>query len=71
MLIYWSLITDCVFPKRLANPDILCELSSPVAEITGSELNCLVVVKVKCSYLGGPGCWSSQTTKGLSATWLC
>ena len=27
-------MTDCRFPKKLESPDMLCELSSPVAEAT-------------------------------------
>ena len=31
-------MTDCLFPKRLESPDMLVELSSPVAEATDGGL---------------------------------
>ena len=59
-------MTDCIFPKRLDSPDILCELPLPATEPTDGGLKCFVTVCVKVSGLEGPGCWLSTTTKEVS-----
>ena len=74
-------MTDCRVPKKLESPDILCELSLPVAEETDCGLKCLVGVSVKVSGLEGPSFWLPTTTKKvgchlgcccpLGATWHC
>ena len=55
--IYRWLMTDCRFPKKLESPDMLCELSLPVAKTTDSELKSFIRVSVKVSGLEGPAFW--------------
>ena len=89
MLVTWSkwllcvnlLVVACRVPKKLESPDILCLLSSPVAEATYGGLKYFVGVTVKVSGLESPGSWLSTTMKEVScplgcccplvATWLC
>ena len=63
-------------------PDLLCWLSSPVAEATDGGLKCFVGVNENVSGLEGSPCWLSTTKKEvgcpldcccclLLATWLC
>ena len=37
-----SILIDWMFPKRLDRPELLCDTSSPLAEMTGGELKFLV-----------------------------
>ena len=67
-------MTDCRFPKKIESSDMLCELSSPVAEATDGGLKCFFGVCVKVNGPKDPVCWSSTTMKEvgcpLGATWL-
>ena len=40
-------MTECIFLQLLESPEILCPLSSPVREDTGTGLKCLVRQMVK------------------------
>ena len=46
-------MTIDIFPKKTEGPDMLCELSLPVAEATDGGLMCFVWVSVKVSSLEG------------------
>ena len=45
---------DCIFPKRLERPKMLCEAFSPVA--TDGGLKVLVGLMGKCSCVEVPDC---------------
>ena len=71
-----------MFPKKFENPDMLCWLSTPVAETTDGGLKCFVGVSVNVSGLEGKVCGLSTTKKEVNcpldccccpllATWLC
>ena len=49
-------MTNCRFPKKLDGPDMLCELSLPVAEATDGALRCFVGVSVIVSCFQGLAC---------------
>ena len=59
--IHQLVANDCILPKRLEKPEMLCELSSPVTDVTDGGLKVLVRLMVKCSCLENWGCWSSTT----------
>ena len=44
--------------KKLESSDMLCWLSSPVAEVTDGGLKYFVGINVNVSGLVGPACWS-------------
>ena len=44
-------MSDWRFTKKLESPDLLCALSSPVAEATDGGLKCFVGISVKGSSL--------------------
>ena len=76
----WSQIED--FQRSLKVLDMLCWLSSSVAEANDKWLKCFVGINVKVSGLEGPAFWVSTTRKEVSCpqdccccplvvTWLC
>ena len=68
MSIFWQLITDCQFPKKCENIDMLCCPFLPVAEATASGLKGLIGVSVKVSGLEGPR--RQQLRMNSTAVWV-
>ena len=49
-------MTDCMFPKGLEKPEMLCELPCPVTEAREGGLKLLLGLMVKYSCLEAPVC---------------
>ena len=60
-----------MFPKKLESTDMLCWLSSPVAEATDGGLKCFVSINVNVSDLEGSICGSSMTRNEVGCLLHC